>query len=135
VILNLPPTVRVFVATAPVDLRKSFDGLSAAVAYVLERDPLCGHLFVFLNRRADRTKVLWYDGNGFALFYKRLERGRFRWLGEGDLARACIEISAVDLALILQGIDLRGARRRRGWSPKRGVPKGNTPPARSHSLS
>jgi transposase len=121
VILNLPPTVRVFLGREPIDLRKSFDGLAAAVSGVLRRDPLCGHLFVFVNRRADRIKVIWYDGNGFALFYKRLERGRFHWLADAQAREACAEIRAVDLALILQGIDLRGARRRRGWSPHPGI--------------
>lgn len=115
--LNLPPSVRVFVATRPVDMRRGFDGLAALVSCVLERDPLVGHLFVFANRRADRIKVLWFDGNGFALYYKRLEIGRFHWLLEEDLLESSHEICAADLGLILQGIDLRGARRRRAWSP------------------
>jgi transposase len=84
---------------------------------VLERDPLSGHLFFFANRRADRVKILWYDGNGYALYYKRLEQGRFHWLLESDTQQASHEIRAADLALILQGIDLRGAKRRRAWSP------------------
>lgn len=116
-ILNLPPAVRIYAATRPVDLRKAFDGLSAAVEHLLRRDPYSGHLFVFANRRADRMKVLWYDGNGFALYYKRLERGRFRLLPAEGCDRDTLEIRAADLALILQGIDLRGARRRRAWSP------------------
>jgi len=119
--LNLPPAVRIYVASAPVDLRKSFDGLAAAVSHVLAHDPFAGHLFVFFNRRADRVKVLWWDGDGFALFYKRLERGRFRAFAEplgGGEARA-LEMPAAELALILQGIDLAGARRRRGWVPPR----------------
>jgi transposase len=117
VILNLPPAVRIYVSTEPVDMRRGFDGLSAAVQYTLAHDPYLGHLFVFVNRRADRVKILWYDGNGFALFYKRLERGRFHLLSEEGDPEACVEIRASDLALILQGIDLRGARRRRAWSP------------------
>jgi transposase len=121
VILNLPPTVRVFLGGEPIDLRKSFDGLAAAVSGVLRRDPLSGHLFVFVNRRADRIKVIWYDSNGFALFYKRLERGRYHWLADAQAREACTEIRAAELALILQGIDLRGARRRRAWSPQRRV--------------
>jgi transposase len=113
------PGLRVFVAASPTDLRKSFDGLAAAAASVLGQDPLAGHLFVFFNRAADRVKVLWWDGDGFALFAKRLERGRFRPLAE-QAARgaACVEMRAAELALVLQGIDLRGARRRRGWSPR-----------------
>jgi len=118
VILNLPPSVRIWAATQPVDMRKAFDGLSAAVLGVLGQDPLSGHLFVFLNRQADRVKVLWYDGNGYALFYKRLERGRFHLLPEGMAAgKETLELRAADLALILQGIDLRGAKRRRAWTP------------------
>jgi transposase len=117
VILNLPPSVRIYAAAQPVDMRKAFDGLSAAVEQVLGQDPLSGHLFVFINRRADRVKVLWYDGNGYALYYKRLERGRFRVLPAEGSERATLEVRASDLALILQGIDLRGARRRRSWSP------------------
>ena len=118
-ILNLPPAVRIYLATAPVDMRKAFNGLCACVKHVLERDPLSGHLFVFVNRRADRCKVLWYDGNGYALYYKQLERGRFHLLDEARASEACAEVRASDLALILQGIDLRGARRRRAWSPKK----------------
>lgn len=120
-LLNLPPAVKIYVATKPVDLRKAFDGLSVLVQHVLRQDPLSGHLFFFLNRRADRCKVLWFDGDGYALYYKRLERGRF-YLGsdlgtECETDRGCIEVRASDLALILQGIDLRGARRRASWSP------------------
>jgi len=101
------------------DMRKSFDGLSAAVSHVLEKDPFAGHLFVFFNRGADRVKVLWWDGDGFALFAKRLERGRFRVFAEPPAAtQHALEMPAAELALILQGIDLRGARRRRGWSPR-----------------
>ena len=118
-ILNLPPSVRIYVATDPIDMRKAFDGLSAAVQHTLEHDPFSGHLYVFVNRRADRLKVLWYDGNGFALFYKRLERGRFHLLAEDPVDAASVPVRASDLALILQGIDLRGARRRKAWSPER----------------
>ena len=119
-ILNLPPSVRIYLATQPVDMRKAFEGLSACVQHVLERDPYSGHLFVFVNRRADRCKILWYDGNGYALYYKRLERGRFHLLADAEDRRACVEVRASDLALVLQGIDLRGARRRRTWSPPEG---------------
>ena len=117
---NLPPSVRIYVATAATDMRKSFDGLSAAVSQVLAQDPFAGHLFVFFNRGADRVKVLWWDGDGFALFAKRLERGRFRVFTEPPAAtQRVLAMPAAELALILQGIDLRGARRRRGWSPRR----------------
>ena len=71
--------VRIYLARAPVDLRKSIDGLSLLVSQVLGQDPFSAHLFVFTNRRRDKLKALHYDVNGFVLYYKRLERGRFRW--------------------------------------------------------
>lgn len=116
-ILNLPPAVRIYVRTASTDMRKSFDGLAALVEHVLEQDPLSGHLFCFFNRRADRAKILWYDHSGWALFCKRLERGRFR-VPEAKAGERCVTLRAVELALILEGIDLRGAKHRRVWRPR-----------------
>lgn len=115
-ILNLPPSVRIFVCVSPTDMRKSFDGLAALVAQVLEEDPLSGHLFCFFGRRRDRCKILWYDGSGFALFAKRLERGTFR-LPESSAGAKQVSMRAAELALILEGLDLRGARQRRRWTP------------------
>jgi len=114
VILNLPPSVKLFVCTEPTDMRRSFDGLAALVSFGLGEDPLSGHLFAFFNRRADRVKILWYDHSGFALFAKRLERGRFR-LPEAKPGERSYAIRAAELALILEGIDLAGAKRRRVW--------------------
>jgi len=71
--LSLPPGIQVFMATAPVDMRKSFDGLSAVVQTVFDRNVLDGHLFLFLNRRRDRIKVLWWDRDGLAIWSKTLE--------------------------------------------------------------
>lgn len=116
-ILNLPPSVRIYVCPAPTDMRKSFDGLSALVEHVLEQDPLSGHLFCFFNRRADRAKILWYDYSGYALFCKRLERGRFR-VPEAKPGERSVTMRAAELALILEGIDLRGAKHRRVWRPR-----------------
>ncbi len=101
--LTLPPSTRVFVATKPADMRKSFDSLAALVRDFLNEDPLSGHLFVFRNRVGDRLKVLWWDRDGLALFYKRLEEGSFR-IPESDGA-ARLEMSSADLQLMLQGID------------------------------
>jgi len=69
----------IYLARAPVDLRKSIDGLSLLVSQVLAHNPFSAHLFVFTNRRRDKLKALYYDVNGFVLYYKRLERGHFRW--------------------------------------------------------
>jgi transposase len=114
VILNLPPSVQLYVCTEPTDMRRSFDGLAAMVEQVFGQDPLSGHLFCFFNRRTDRCKILWYDHSGYALFAKRLERGRFR-IPEAKPGVRSVAIRAAELALILEGIDLRGARRRRVW--------------------
>lgn len=107
--LSLPPTVRILLATQPADMRRGFDGLAALVRDVLRDDPLSGHLFVFRNRRGDRCKILYWDRSGFALWYKRLERGTFRF-PKADAAG--VSINAAELTLLLEGIDLAGARRR-----------------------
>lgn len=111
----LPPSVRVHLATAPADMRCAFDGLTARVQNVLALDPFSGHLFVFRNKRRDRVKILFWDRSGFCLWYKRLEKGTFRFPeAEGE----SVEVEAAELALLLEGIDLRGARRRPRWRRK-----------------
>jgi transposase len=115
-VLTLPPAVRVYVAVEPVDIRKAFDGLSAAVREILRQDPLSGHLFAFCNRRGDRLKILFWDRSGYCLFYKRLERGTFHLPSAAGHATH-VEMEAAELSLMLEGIDLRGARRRPRWDP------------------
>ena len=107
--LSLPPAVRIFVACGATDLRKSFDALAAVVREVLRQDPLSGHLFVFLNRRRDRIKVLYWDRAGFCLFYKRLEEGSFE-------APSAEQIDVGTLLQLLEGIELSSARRRKWYS-------------------
>ena len=114
--LSLPPTVRVFVATAPCDLRKQFDGIAVLVEQGLQHDPRSGHLFVVFNRRGDQVRILFWDRQGYCLFAKRLERGRFRLPWDQPAAGATVEMEAAELALILEGIDLRGAKRRARWA-------------------
>ena len=108
--LTLPPSTRVFVATGPTDMRRSFDGLLGIVRDFLGHDPFTGHLFVFRNRRGDRLKILWWDRDGLALFYKRLEEGIFALPIPADDATQ-VELSGADLQLILQGIDPSLAKR------------------------
>jgi transposase len=123
--LSLPPSVRIFVATQPVDGRKGVDSLVAIVRCALLLDPLSGHLYVFLSKRSNRVRVVYWDRNGFALWTKRLERGRFhaRWSQDGQLGAQGME--AAELALLLEGIDLTGSRRRPRWEP---TPPTDTPP-------
>jgi len=111
--LSLPPSVRIFVARGVTDMRKSFDTLAALVIDVVDEDPMSGHLFLFVNRRRNRIKILWWDRSGYCLLAKRLEHGRFRVFDRADGNAGSFEVSASELALILEGIDLRGARRRR----------------------
>lgn len=110
--LTLPPSVRMFICTQPTDMRRGFDGLSVRVEQMLKQDPFSGHLFVFRNRRKDRIKVLYWDRDGYALGYKRLEKGVVRF-PEG-LANGA-ELRASDLALLLDGIDPTKVKRLRRY--------------------
>jgi len=93
-------------------MRRGFDGLAAMTREIIGADPLSGHLFVFRNRRRDRMKVLYWDRDGFGLWYKRLERGTFRFPSPRAGARS-VEVDHATLTLILEGIDVGGARRQR----------------------
>lgn len=108
--LRLPMSVRVFLCLVPVDMRRSFDGLASAAEQVVRQDPLSGHLFVFRGRRGDRVKVLYWDRDGYALWYKRLEAGVFRFPSDAAQAK---EVSAGDLELILEGIELSSVKRQK----------------------
>jgi transposase len=107
-----------FVATQAVDGRKGPDSLMVLVREIFLQDPLSGHLFIFFSKRCDRVRIVYWDRNGFAMWTKRLERGRFRptFSSDGQLAASAIE--AAELALVVEGIDLAGARRRARWQPR-----------------
>src|SRR5579863_7681552 len=100
---QLSAAVRVFLCTRPTDLRRGFDGLSGLVREGFGQDPLSGHLFLFLNRRRDRIKILYFDRDGLVIWYKRLEAGSFEMpsTAEGD----GVELQPAQLAMILTGID------------------------------
>ena len=115
--LTLPGTVRIYLAAEPVDLRRGFDGLAAATRQIICQDPLSGYLFAFINRRANRLKILLWESSGYLLIYKRLERGRFHLPRAPRPGTRHVEIEAAELMLMLEGIDLRGARRRKRWIP------------------
>jgi transposase len=113
--LNFAPNIRIFLHARPADLRKSFDGLCGLVRSVLQADPLDGSLFLFINRRGDRLKALWWDQDGMALFYKRLESGTFETLGSDDDS-AAVELDAAELAMLLSGVSLGSAKRRKRYA-------------------
>jgi transposase len=117
--LSLPPSVRLFVATQPVDGRKGADSLMVIVRDVFEQDPLSGHLFIFFSKRCERVRVVYWDRNGFAMWTKRLESGRFRPSFSADGRLTSLPMEAAELALVVEGIDLAGAQRRHRWQPRR----------------
>jgi transposase len=112
VLLTLPPSVRIYAAVGATDMRKGFDGLSALAAQIIGADATCGHLFLFCNRRRTQIRVLFWDGTGFCIYAKRLARGTFELPAVSERTTS-IEIDIETLHLILAGIELQTARRRK----------------------
>jgi transposase len=110
--IQIPSGSRVWLATGHTDMRKGFNGLALIVQETLQRDPNCGHLFVFRGRSGSLIKCIWYDGQGLCLFAKKLERGRFLW---PSLADGTVCISTAQLSYLLSGIDWRLPRET--WRP------------------
>lgn len=110
--IALSPNQPIFLCTAATDMRKSFCGLSGIVRAQFGREPTDGSLFLFINRRRDRLKILYWDRDGLALWYKRLEAGTFEALG-AECGQASLEIDATQLALLLAGVSLESAQRRK----------------------
>jgi transposase len=121
-VLSLPPSVRLFVATQPVDGRKGADSLMVIVRDVFGKDPLSGHLFVFFSMRRDRVRIVYWDRDGFAMWTKRLEHRRYKLSFTGAEKLDLASMEAAELALVLEGIDLAGAKRRARWIPRTEAP-------------
>jgi transposase len=100
-------------------MRKSFNGLESTTRSVIKKDPLSGHLFVFMNRRGNIIKCLFWDRSGLCILAKKLERGRFKLPRQVEDDMTHIEVESAELGLMLEGIDLRGARRRLRWKPRK----------------
>lgn len=113
----LPRAVHVYVATAPCNMKKSFEGLTNEVRQVLAKEPLSGHVFVFLNRRKTQVKLLLWTRGGFTIVAKRLERGTFTFPREVTSAATSVEVDVHELSMLLEGIDVRTARTSRRWEP------------------
>ncbi|MGA3006207.1 MAG: IS66 family insertion sequence element accessory protein TnpB [Acetobacteraceae bacterium] len=118
--LSISPAIRIFVHALPTDMRKHFDGLSAIVTHSFGMDVLRGDYFVFLNRSSNRCKILFWDRDGLVVWAKRLERGRFQLPGNRDAASLTIEVDSVTLAMMLGGVDLNTAKRRKRYQAAAG---------------
>lgn len=113
----LPRAVKVYFATEPANLRKSFDGLSNEVRQVLRHDPLSGHVFVFLNRRKNQVKLIVWTRGGFTITHKRLEWGTFTFARQLTRDAKCVLIDVHELSMLLEGIDVERGRMSRRWEP------------------
>lgn len=111
-----PAAANIFVYSEPTDMRKSFDGLSGLVRSALGREPTDGSYFLFVNRRRDRVKILYWDRDGLALWYKRLEAGTFEMLDAGE-SQTSVRIDATELAMLLSGVSLESIKRRKRYRP------------------
>lgn len=110
--ITLPPGVKLFLYTQPTDMRRGFDRLAAMAEEFMAHNPRHGNLFLFRNRRGDRLKILYWDGDGFVVWYKRLERGVFRFpAASGD----SLELDAADLNMVLGGFDPASVKRLRRY--------------------
>lgn len=107
--------VRIYLCVEPADMRRGFDTLSSQVKEFLKHDPFSGNLFLFVSRGKDRMKILYWDRDGFALWYKRLEEGAFKLPSLKD-GGASVELLATELAMLLEGIDLKSLKRSRRFS-------------------
>jgi len=119
--LDRSALVRIYLCAQPADMRKGFDTLCAQVKEFLKHDPFSGNLFLFVSRGKDRLKILYWDRDGFALWYKRLEEGAFQ-LPLLKHVGAGVELSATELAMLLEGIDLKSIKRGKRFS--RSAPAG-----------
>lgn len=113
--LSLAASTRIYIALGATDMRKGFDGLCGLVSNHLKQDPLSGALFLFVNRRRDRMKVLYWDGDGLAIWYRRLEQGTFQ-LPSSTHDVSSVEIRSDEFTMLLRGIDLSSIKRRKRFA-------------------
>ena len=122
--IALPPQIRVFLYRLPTDMRKSFNGLVALTESKLKQDPLSGRLVVFVNRRRDRIKILYWGQTGFCIWYQQLQKGTYQLPGQDSLdEQDILEVTRSQLSLILDGIDLSSARQRMRFQLSREIPR------------
>jgi transposase len=135
-VLSLPLPVRVYLCLEPTDMRRSFDGLCRMVREFVGADPLSGDLFVFRSKRGDRVKLLYWMGDGLAIWYRRLEEGTFVFpkLTEGSglswsraVGKQGMEIRSSDLVMLLDGVDLTSVKRQKRYQRPTTTPTNETP--------
>jgi transposase len=126
--ISIASSTRIFVATSPTDMGKGFDGLQGLVSSVLGQDPLSGHLFLFVNRRRDKLKVLYWDGDGLAIWYRRLEQGTFQMPTISN-DKTAAEINREDLIMLIRGLDYENVHRRKRFKITDSQPKKVDEPA------
>jgi len=117
-VLSFPANVRLYLANRPVDGRKSFNGLAAVVESEFELSPMSGDLFIFLTKRANLVRMLFWDRDGFCLVSKRLERGTFKRVRQAAIEGGRVELDVAELTLLLEGIEAKNLRRAPRWKPK-----------------
>jgi transposase len=117
-VLTVPPSVKLWYCPEPVNMRLGFDGLFALVQNRLKADPLCGHLFIFRNRYADRLKILYWGGHGLCLWCQWLEARRYHF-PDAPAGTTAVELTAGQLQMVLDGIDLSRVRRFKRFSTTR----------------
>ena len=117
----VPPGVRILLAAQPVDFRKGMDGLAALVQQALQADPFQGDVFIFRAKRADRVKLLVFDGTGLVLYSKRLEAGRFCWPSPAD---GVVRLSAAQLSTLLEGLGVASPATPSGAAAEHGMVSG-----------
>jgi transposase len=120
----IPASVRIFLSREHADMRRSFTGLSGMVRDGLHADPLSGHLYCFRNKRGDKLKILYFDRTGLAIWYKRLEVGRFHWPPSDA---ACVELKAGEIAFLLEGVDWKSLKRHKRFNLQAAMAE-RTPP-------
>ena len=121
--LTIPSAVRIWLSTDLVDMRRGFDGLSAIVRDVWATDPHSGHLFVFVGKRRDRVKILFWERGGFCLYYKRLEKGRLQAV-QSESTSGRVQMESTELSMLLSGFDLN-VPRLKPWKPNQGIDTGD----------
>jgi transposase len=126
--LSFPAAIQVFLCTVPCDMRRSFDGLSMMAEHIVRANPLSGHLFVYCNKRTDRLKILYWDRDGWAIWYKRLEAGTFQYPFSESGRK---EIAAWELGVLMEGIDMKAGKRRKRYQLPAAASAAHEPPQRA----